>query len=114
MEAVSIHSPGALVPLLPRFLMKRRRGNAGLATILAESGLSRPGIFMLVRLAQGIEEGETAEELRPGAPGAGDLRPLDGARRRPHRRLARGLLPGSRARRADAALAGRRRDARGV
>ncbi len=68
MEAVPIRSPGALVPLLPRFLMKRRRGNAGLATILAESGLSRPALFMLVRLAQGIEEGETAKELRPGAP----------------------------------------------
>lgn len=66
--AVSIHSPGALVPLLPRFLMKRRRGVAGIPALMEEAGLSRPALFQLWRLAQGPEEGSTAEDLRPGAP----------------------------------------------
>lgn len=63
-----MHVPNALVPLLPQFLTKRRRGFAGLATILADTRLSHPAFFMLVRVAEGPPEGGAAEELRPGAP----------------------------------------------
>lgn len=61
-------SPRAMVELLPRFLRQRRRGFHGLAAILAESGLSRPALFLLLAVAQESPEGATAEALRPGAP----------------------------------------------
>ena len=66
--AVSVHSPHSLLPLFPQFLRKRRRGFGGVPAFLAETGLSRPAFFMLVRVAEGPPEGSTAEELRPGAP----------------------------------------------
>lgn len=61
-------SPHALITLFPQFLGKRRRGFPGLAPLLAETGLSRPAFFLLVRVAEQPPAGATAEELRPGAP----------------------------------------------
>ena len=92
----AITNPHALVPLFPRFLTRRRRGFPGLAALLAETELSRPAFFMLVRAAELAPEGATAEQLRPGAPYAtrdphrpwlaeaaerGFLLPLEGAGR---------------------------------
>lgn len=61
-------SPHALLPLFPRFLARRRRGFTGIEALLAESGLSRPALFLLVGAAQGSPAGSTVAELRPGAP----------------------------------------------
>lgn len=61
-------STHALLPLFPRFLTQRRRGFPGLGALLAETGLSRPALFMLVCVAEMPAEGATADELRPGAP----------------------------------------------
>lgn len=61
-------TPHSLVPLFPQFLRKRRRGYPGVATLLAETGLPRPVLFLLFAIAQFPPEGATADELRPGAP----------------------------------------------
>jgi hypothetical protein len=61
-------SPHALLPLFFAFMDRRRRGFAGLPALLAETGLSRPALFLLLRVAERPEGGSTADELRPGAP----------------------------------------------
>lgn len=61
-------TPHSLVPLFPRFLRKRRRGFPGIATLLHETGLPRPVLFLLFSLAVFPPEGATEDELRPGAP----------------------------------------------
>ncbi|MFN8539496.1 MAG: hypothetical protein U0232_18710 [Thermomicrobiales bacterium] len=61
-------TPHSLVPLFPQFLRKRRRGCPGIATLLAETGIPRPVLFLLFSLAVFPPEGATEEELRPGAP----------------------------------------------
>ncbi|HEY8600605.1 MAG TPA: hypothetical protein VIL85_19370 [Thermomicrobiales bacterium] len=61
-------SPHALLPLLPQFLARRRRGYAGVPALLDETGLSRPAFFMLVRVAERGAPGGTAARLRPGEP----------------------------------------------
>jgi len=61
-------TPHSLVPLFPQFLRKRRRGFPGIATLLAETGIPRPVLFLLFSLAVFPPEGATAEALRPGAP----------------------------------------------
>ena len=68
MSGETHRTPHSLLPLFPRFLTKRRRGFAGIAPLLAETGLSRPALFLVLRVATGPTDGSTAEELRPGAP----------------------------------------------
>jgi hypothetical protein len=64
----AFRTPHSLVPLFPQFLRKRRRGFPGVATLLAETGIPRPVLFLLFTIAQFPPEGATAEALRPGAP----------------------------------------------
>jgi hypothetical protein len=61
-------TPHSLVPLFPQFLRKRRVGYPGVATLLTQTGLPRPVLFLLFTIAQFPPEGATAEELRPAAP----------------------------------------------
>ena len=68
MTSRRIQSPHALLPLLPQFLARRRRGYTGIPALLNETGLSRPALFMLVRVAEHGPAGATADQLRPGAP----------------------------------------------
>lgn len=68
MSSISIHAPHSLLPLFPQFLQRRRRGFAGIPAILAETGLSRPALFLLLRAAERPPEGSSADDLRPGAP----------------------------------------------
>jgi hypothetical protein len=64
----TFRTPHSLVLLFPQFIRKRRRGFPGIATLLAETGLPRPVLFLLFSLAVFPPGGATAEELRPGAP----------------------------------------------
>ena len=68
MTSRPLRSPHALLPLLPQFLGRRRRGYAGIPAILSETGVSRPAFFMLVRVAEHGAAGATAVQLRPGEP----------------------------------------------
>ncbi len=68
MTSRPLRSPHALLPLLPQFLGRRRRGYAGIPAILSETGVSRPALFMLVRVAERGTAGATAAQLRPGEP----------------------------------------------
>lgn len=68
MSAISIRSSHSLLHLFPQFLMRRRRGFAGVTALLHETGLSRPALFQLVRLAEQPEASGTVEALRPGFP----------------------------------------------
>lgn len=65
---VVFRTPHALLPFFPQFLQRRRRGYPGLAALLAETGLSRPALFLLVRTAELGDNGGTSADLRPGAP----------------------------------------------
>lgn len=68
MSKTTAQSPHALLPLLPRFLDRPRRSFPDLDAILSASGLSRPALCMVRRVAAMPLEGATVEELRPGAP----------------------------------------------
>ena len=68
MSSVPSRSPHSLLHFFPHFLQRRRRGFGGLAEILAETGLSRPALFQLVRLAEEPAMRGTVEALRPGYP----------------------------------------------
>ncbi len=63
----TVRSPHTLLPLFPQFLMQRRRGYGGVAALLAASGLSRPALFLLLRVAE-QGDGGTVDTLRPGEP----------------------------------------------
>jgi len=65
---IAIRSPHSLLHFFPQFLGRRRRNFAGVTALLAETGLSRPALFQLVRLAEGPDGRGTAETLRPGYP----------------------------------------------
>lgn len=68
MTSIPLRSPHALLPLLPQFLARRRRGYAGIPAILGETGLSRQALFLLVRIAERGPAGATSAQVRPGAP----------------------------------------------
>ncbi len=61
-------TPHALLPLFQRFLATRRRGLAGLDALIVASGLSRPTLLFLPRVAEQPPTGASAAALRPGAP----------------------------------------------
>lgn len=63
----TIRTPHALLPLFPQFLQRRRRGYIGIGALLADSGLSRPALFLLLRVAE-QGDGGTLDSLRPGDP----------------------------------------------
>src|SRR4051812_19478454 len=67
-SGAAVRTPHALVPLFPQFLRRRRVGFPGIPAILAETGLSRPALFLLMRVAERPPAGSTAADLRPGAP----------------------------------------------
>ena len=64
----AIRNPHSLLPLFPQFLQRRRRGFPGIPAILADTGLSRSALFLLMRVGERPPEGSTADELRPGMP----------------------------------------------
>jgi hypothetical protein len=68
MTSSPLRSPHALLPLLPQFLARRRRGYAGIPAILSDTGLSRPALFLLIRVAERGPAGATSGQLRPGEP----------------------------------------------
>jgi len=65
---IAIRSPHSLLHFFPQFLRRRRRNFGGVAALLAETGLGRPALFQLVRLAEEPERRGTIETLRPGYP----------------------------------------------
>jgi hypothetical protein len=65
---VAIRSPHSLLHFFPQFLQRRRRAFGGIATLLSETGLSRPALFQLVRLAEEPGRRGTVAALRPGYP----------------------------------------------
>ena len=67
-SVVPSRSPHSLLHFFPQFLRLRRRDFGGVATLLAETGLSRPALFQLVRLAEEPARRGTVETLRPGYP----------------------------------------------
>jgi hypothetical protein len=67
-SSVPFRSSQSLLHFFPQFLQRRRRCFDGVATLLAETGLSRPALFQLVRLAEEPEGRATGEVLRPGYP----------------------------------------------
>jgi hypothetical protein len=64
----AFRTPHSLLPLFPQFLQRRRRGFPGIPAILADTGLSRLALFLLIRVGERPPEGSTTSELRPGAP----------------------------------------------
>lgn len=68
MSSVPFRSPHSLLHFFPQFLRRRRRNFGGVAALLAETGLSRPALFQLVRLAEEPDRRGTVETLRPGYP----------------------------------------------
>ncbi len=66
--SIAIRSPHSLLHFFPQFLRRRRRNFGGVAALLAETGLSRPALFQLVRLAEEPDGRGTVEALRPGFP----------------------------------------------
>lgn len=66
--SITTRSPHALLPLLPQFLARRRRGYAGIPAMLSETGLSRSALFLLVRVAERGQAGATTAQVRPGEP----------------------------------------------
>lgn len=66
--SIAIRSPQSLLHFFPQFLHRRRRGFGGVATLLSETGLSRPALFQLVHLAEEPDGRGSASALRPGFP----------------------------------------------
>lgn len=61
-------STGALVPLLPQFLRRARRGNPVLPRLTRATGLCRAALLLLREVAGAPPEGFPTARLRPGAP----------------------------------------------
>ncbi len=57
-----------ILQLFPTYLQRRRRGYGGIPALLAETGLSRPALFLLLTVAERGSAGGTVATLRPGAP----------------------------------------------
>ena len=68
MSDVSFRSPHSLLHFFPQFLRLHRRNFGGIATLLTETGLSRPSLFQLIQLAEEPAARGTVATLRPGYP----------------------------------------------